>query len=76
MVRIFGSSVSVVEVSCIINQIICVYGYSMSIFLPITVLCFIKLVFVQVILLTIGFILSTLFLIRGILSMDRTLGDK
>lgn len=76
MVRIFGSSVSVVEVNCIINQIICVYGYSMSIFLPITVLCFIKLVFVQVILLTIGFIFSTLFLIRGILSMDRTLGDK
>ena len=48
----------------------------MSIFLPITALCFIKLAIVHIILLAIGYILSTLFLIRGILSMDRKLGDK
>lgn len=55
---------------------ICVYGYSMSIFLPITALCFIKSSIIHVILLAIGYIMSTLFLIRGILSMDRKLGDK
>ena len=48
----------------------------MSIFLPITALCFIKLDFIHIILLTIGYFLSSLFLIRGILSMDRKLGDK
>jgi hypothetical protein len=48
----------------------------MSIFLPITALCFIQLALVHLILLTIGYLLSSIFLIRGILSMDRKLGEK
>lgn len=48
----------------------------MSIFLPITALCFIKMVLVHLVLLGIGYVLSVVFLIRGILSMDRKLGDK
>lgn len=48
----------------------------MSIFLPITALCFLESEIIHMILLTIGFAMSSLFLIRGILSMDKKLGDK
>jgi hypothetical protein len=47
----------------------------MSIFLPVTALCFIQLLLLHLILLGIGFVISSVFLIRGILGMNRTLGD-
>jgi hypothetical protein len=47
----------------------------MSIFLPVTALCFIQFLLLHLILLGIGFAVSSVFLIRGILGMNRTLGD-
>lgn len=69
MVKIFGGTVSVVEV-------ICVYGYSLTIFLPVTLFLFLNSVILQTILLVIAYAISTVFLIRGILSMDRKMGDR
>lgn len=57
-------------------QLICVYGYSLTIFLPITGLCFLESSLFQTIVLGFGFCSSTTFLIRGILSMDKTMADR
>ncbi len=46
----------------------CIYGYSLTTFLPITGLCFIKSSLIQTVLLFAAFFFSTAFLIRGILS--------
>lgn len=48
-------------------QLMCIYGYSLTAFLPITALCFLKSTLVQTALLFAAFILSTAFLIKGIL---------
>lgn len=48
-------------------QLICIYGYSLISFLPITLLCFLDSEIVQMILLAIGYVVSVVFLIRGIL---------
>ena len=45
----------------------CIYGYSLTMFLPITALCFIKSYLIQTALLFAAFIFSTAFLIKGIL---------
>lgn len=57
-------------------QLICVYGYSMSIFVPITAVLFIDSSLVQTILLIVGFSWSVVFLVRGILSMDKSMKDR
>lgn len=48
-------------------QLMCVYGYSLTMFLPITAFCFIKSTMIQTALLFLAFIFSTAFLIRGII---------
>lgn len=45
----------------------CIYGYSLTAFLPVTALCFIKSTLIQTALLFAAFVLSTAFLIKGIL---------
>jgi hypothetical protein len=61
----------------------CVYGYSLTMLLPVTAFCFIKSAMIQTLLLFFAFVFSTAFLIRGILryilfkvSLDNNLGQK
>ena len=44
----------------------CLYGYSLTSFIPITAVCFIKSWLIQSILLLLAFTFSSIFLIRGI----------
>jgi len=44
----------------------CIYGYSLTSFIPITAVCFIKSWLIQSILLLLAFSFSSIFLIRGI----------
>ena len=76
MAKFFGSTVSVVEVLLVLFQLICIYGYSLTVFLPITAVLFIDSSLVQIILLALGYCWSSVFLIRGILSLDRKMGDR
>ncbi len=71
--KIMGSDLSVVDVYFFYNKLICIYGYSLISFLPITLLCFLDSEVVQMILLAIGYVVSVVFLIRGILRYVSTL---
>lgn len=55
-------------------QVICLYGYSLSVFLPILVLCVIPVSFLQWILMIYGIINSTVFLIFNMNTEIQTLG--
>lgn len=54
----------------------CIYGYSLTSFLPVTAICFIKSWLIQTVVLAIAFACSSVFLIRGILSLNSNLGQK
>ena len=60
----------------IINQLICIYGYSLTTFLPVTAICFIKSWVIQTVILAVAFFFSTVFLIRGVISLNSNLGQK
>ena len=57
-------------------QLMCIYGYSLTSFLPVTAICFIKSWVIQTVILGIAFGFSTIFLIRGVLSLNKELGSK
>lgn len=60
----------------ILNQLICIYGYSLTTFLPVTAICFIKSWVIQTVILAVAFVFSTVFLIRGVISLNSNLGQK
>lgn len=49
------------------TQLMCIYGYSLTCFLPVTCLCFIDSWVIQTAMLGVAFLCSTIFLVRGIL---------
>jgi hypothetical protein len=66
----------VVRVTVRTIQLICIYGYSMTAFLPSTCVCFIKSVLLQMIVLGVSFVISLLFLIRNIMSIEHQLQER
>lgn len=60
----------------VLTQLMCIYGYSLTSFLPVTAICFIKSWVIQTVVLGIAFGFSTIFLIRGVLSLSKELGQK